>query len=246
MPKVSQPTFRRWLAAAALNWWRRFPSRRRRVKRPSQSNLTFIDKKGLSDGEIEYNPTPIINELRQYVDAWRALPNPTQWQVKPATQRLLQHWRSDQFINQRPFFCQVEAVETMIWLTEVAPGLGARGKKFLNHVEGANEQANPGLLRLAMKMATGSGKTTVMAMLIAWHTINAVRHLNSGQFSRGFLIVTSGITIKDRRHAASNRCFNEWRSIIRSFPEAQSISVKPEGKSNFGSLKERPKYGILR
>ena len=49
-----------------------------------------------------------------------------------------------------------------------------------------------------MKMATGSGKTTVMAMLIAWHTINAVRHANSGQFSRGFLIVAPGITIKDR------------------------------------------------
>jgi Type III restriction enzyme, res subunit len=47
------------------------------------------------------------------------------------------------------------------------------------HIRGANEQANPELVRLAMKMATGSGKTTVMAMLIAWHTLNAVRHPNS-------------------------------------------------------------------
>ncbi len=100
--------------------------------------------------------------------------------VTPATQRLLQHWRTHEFrVHQRPFFCQVEAVETMIWLTEVAPTLGPRGKKFLDHVEGANAQANPELLRLAMKMATGSGKTTVMAMLIAWHTVNAVRHPNS-------------------------------------------------------------------
>jgi type III restriction enzyme len=86
----------------------------------------------------------------------------------------------------------------MIWLTEVAPAMGARSKKFFDHVEGANAQANPELLRLAMKMATGSGKTTVMAMLIAWQTVNAVRHPNSKRFSLGFLVVTPGITIKDR------------------------------------------------
>ena len=96
------------------------PKPKKTGKTSGQWDLTLTAKKGLSDGEIEYNPTPIINEIRQYVDAWRALPNPAQWQVKPPTQRLLQHWRSDQFANQRPFFCQVEAVETMIWLTEVA------------------------------------------------------------------------------------------------------------------------------
>ena len=62
----------------------------------------------------------------------------------------------------------------------------------------ANEEANPGLSRLALKLATGAGKTTVMAMLIAWQTINAVRRPNSRRFTRGFLIVTPGITIKDR------------------------------------------------
>ena len=67
----------------------------------------------------------------------------------------------------RPFFCQVEAVETAIWLTEVAPTLGKAGRAFLEHLDKANEQANPGLARLALKLATGAGKTTVMAMLIA-------------------------------------------------------------------------------
>jgi type III restriction enzyme len=98
----------------------------------------------------------------------------------------------------RPFFCQIEAVETAIWLTEVAPKLGPRVGKFWAHLKGANEQANPELLRLALKLATGAGKTTVMAMLIAWQTVNAVRHPNSKQFSRGFLLVAPGITIKDR------------------------------------------------
>ncbi len=128
----------------------------------------------------------------------RDLPNPEQWQVTPETARLLQHWRHHSFQSVRPFFCQVEAVETAIWLAEVAPKLGARAATFLEHTRGANAQANPELLRTALKLATGAGKTTVMAMLIAWQTVNAVRHSNSRLFSRGFLIVTPGITIRDR------------------------------------------------
>jgi type III restriction enzyme len=73
-----------------------------------------------------------------------------------------------------------------------------RYAKFWEHIRGANEQANPELLRIAMKMATGSGKTTVMAMLIGWQTVNAVRSPTSNLFSRGFLIITPGITIRDR------------------------------------------------
>src|SRR5687768_4397013 len=53
-------------------------------------------------------------------------------------------------------------------------------------------------MRLALKLATGAGKTTVMAMLIAWQTVNAVRHPGSKHFTRGFLVCTPGLTIKDR------------------------------------------------
>lgn len=53
-------------------------------------------------------------------------------------------------------------------------------------------------MRLALKLATGAGKTTVMAMLIAWQTINAVRRRGSKKFTRGFLVVAPGITIRDR------------------------------------------------
>ena len=139
----------------------------------------------------------MINAVRQQVDQWRSLPHPNQWQVTPETARLLQHWRQHQFSNIRPFFCQVEAVETAIWLTEVAPNTG-RGKAFLEHLANANHDANPELMRLALKLATGAGKTTVMAMLIAWQTINAVRRPNSKTFTRGFLIVAPGLTIRDR------------------------------------------------
>src|SRR5206468_830938 len=129
-------------------------------------------------------------------DQWRALP-PNQWQVTPETARLLQHWRHHDFGSIRPFFCQVEAVETAIWLTEVAPQSG-KAEKILKHLTNANNDANPELMRLALKLATGAGKTTVMAMLIAWQTINAVRRPQSSRFSRGFLVVAPGLTIKDR------------------------------------------------
>ena len=163
-----------------------------------QKSMVFADKAGISSEKQAYNPTYIINELRSHVEEWRKISNPEQWQVTPETARLLKHWRQHDFQNVRPFFCQIEAVETAIWLTEVAPKREAWKKRFWNHIENGNAQANPELLRLALKLATGAGKTTVMAMLIAWQTVNAVRRPNSKRFSRGFLIVTPGITIKDR------------------------------------------------
>ena len=67
-------------------------------------------------------------------------------------------------------------METLIWLTEVAPRLGAADRRVLDRLADVNNEANPELLRIALKLATGAGKTTVMAMIIAWQTINAVRH----------------------------------------------------------------------
>ena len=75
---------------------------------------------------------------------------------------------------------------------------GRLGRRLLERLANANNDANPELSRLALKLATGAGKTTVMAMIIAWQTINAVRHPNSRRFTRGFLVVAPGITIKDR------------------------------------------------
>jgi len=174
------------------------PKPRKRKDTALQKQLLFDEGLGLSTDEQLYDPTSVINELRSHVDQWRKLPNSRDWRVTPETARLLQHWRHHRFQGIRPFFCQVEAVETAIWLTEVAPTMGATGKRFLEHLADANAAANPELLRLALKLATGAGKTTVMAMLIAWQTINAVRRPNSKKFTRGFLVVAPGITIRDR------------------------------------------------
>lgn len=174
------------------------PKPKKRSKKAIQEAIPFDEGKGLSTREQGYEHANVINALREKVAHWRNIENPKDWRVTPETERLLQHWRSHPFTGQRPFFCQVEAVETAIWLTEVAPSLGKEGAQFIDHLKAANDSANPGLDRLALKLATGAGKTTVMAMLIAWQTINAVRRPQSKRFTRGFLIVAPGITIRDR------------------------------------------------
>ena len=174
------------------------PKPRKQKGSTKQESLLFAEGLGLSTREQRYDHTAIINGVRAEVDRWRALTNPNHWRVSPETARLLQHWRHHNFGGVRPFFCQIEAVETAIWLTEVAPQLGKSGERFLEHLASANQEANPGLMRLALKLATGAGKTTVMAMLIAWQTVNAVRRPQSKRYTRGFLIVAPGLTIKDR------------------------------------------------
>ena len=172
--------------------------KKRKGSSEEQAALVFDEGEGLSTKEQQYEHTAIINGVRREVDRWRNIPDPIHWQVTPETARLLQHWRHHRFNDIKPFFCQVEAIETAIWLAEVAPRAGREGKRFLDHLANANNEANPDLSRLALKLATGAGKTTVMAMLIAWQTINAVRRPQSHKFTRGFLVVTPGITIKDR------------------------------------------------
>jgi type III restriction enzyme len=174
------------------------PKPRKHKRAEGQTSLVFDEGKGLSTEAQQYDPKSTINNLRNHVDRWRKLPDSNTWNVTPETARLLQHWRHHKFSGVRPFFCQIEAVETIIWLTEVAPKIGKPGKDFMEHLAACNEQYNPELMRLALKLATGAGKTTVMAMIIAWQTINAVRRPSSKNFTRGFLVVAPGLTIRDR------------------------------------------------
>ncbi|MDP3488742.1 MAG: DEAD/DEAH box helicase family protein [Phenylobacterium sp.] len=168
------------------------PAARNRGRRAREADL-FGEQ---DEADLAYTLT-IINEIRSHVASWRQLKNPADWGVTPVTQRLLTYWRKHDFATVRPFFCQVEAVETAIWLTEVAPKQRQYARCW-EHIRSANQANNPELIRIALKLATGAGKTTVMAMLIAWQTLNAVRSGDASKFSRAFLIVTPGITIRDR------------------------------------------------
>jgi type III restriction enzyme len=117
------------------------PNPKKRKNISTQQSIVFDEGLGLSTKDQQYDTTSNINLIRGYVDTWRLLPNPNQWQVTPETARLLQHWRNYTFSGIRPFFCQVEAVETLIWLTEVAP-LSKSGKNMLSRLGTANLNAN--------------------------------------------------------------------------------------------------------
>ena len=99
------------------------------------------------------------------------------------------------------FFCQVEAVETAIYLAEAATKYGDAW--ITTELQRFAEDANPGLFRVALKMASGSGKTVVMGMLIAWQTLNKLANPQDARFSDSFLIVTPGITIRDPQIVAA-------------------------------------------
>ncbi len=133
-----------------------------------------------------------INQVRGRVALWR---KGGYQGITRVTARLLEYWkRSDR--ERRLFFCQIEALETAIYLTEVAERYGDAW--IVETIRRGNQDANPGLFRIAFKMATGSGKTAVMAMLIAWHTLNKIANPQDSRFADAFLVVTPGITIRDR------------------------------------------------
>ena len=111
-------------------------------KAAAQQGFVFDEGKGLSTKEQQYDPPRSSTRSAATSTHGARLPNPSQWQVTPETARLLQHWRHHKFSGVRPFFCQVEAVETAIWLTEVAPQ-SKSGKRLLDHLAAANKDANP-------------------------------------------------------------------------------------------------------
>jgi type III restriction enzyme len=134
----------------------------------------------------------LVNDIRDRVAKWRKGGHVG---VTPTTARLIEYW-TDPTREKRLFFCQIEALETVIYLAEVASKYGDAWIE--NAVREANDTSNPGLPRAAFKMATGSGKTVVMAMIIAWHTLNKRANAKDARFSDTFLVVSPGITIRDR------------------------------------------------
>ncbi len=159
-----------------------------RAKKKNPKQLSF-ETEWTSD-RLQENQ--FINQVRERVAKWRKGGYPGTTRVSA---RLLEYWKRPER-ERRLFFCQVEALETAIYLTEVA---GKYGDAWIeNAIQRANAEANPLLYRMAFKMATGSGKTLVMAMLIAWQTLNKLANTQDARFADAFLIVAPGITIKDR------------------------------------------------
>lgn len=129
---------------------------------------------------------PVVNRIRERVATWRAAGHPA---VTGTTKRLLEHWRDPERQEQRFFFCQLEAIETLIWLAE-APAAERQGIE----VEGDGGA----FARLCVKLATGAGKTVVMAMAIAWHVLNKVADPQDKRFAKHVLVVAPGLTVRSR------------------------------------------------
>ena len=133
---------------------------------------------------------PRVDDIRQRVKAWRAAGYPGATEI---TRELLRHWRDEDGSSRRPYrfyFCQLEAAETLIWHVEAAP-------EFRQGVQIPGD-GGP-FERLCCKMATGTGKTTVMAMAITWQVLNALTYpKRTKHFSRAVLVVAPGLTVKDR------------------------------------------------
>ena len=127
-----------------------------------------------------------MNAIRPRVKAWREAGYSG---VTGITKRLLEHWNNPEERDKRFFFCQLEAIETLIWLAE-APASEKVG--IVIPSDGGAFQ------RVCSKMATGSGKTIVMAMLIAWHVLNKVTYPQDARFSKNIFIVAPGLTVKSR------------------------------------------------
>lgn len=157
-------------------------------KKGGQVQLSF-DTEWTQD---RVNENKFINRVRERVKMWR---QGGYLGVTKITSRLLEYWINPER-ERKLFFCQIEALETFIYITEVAKKYGDAWIE--NDLHNANEGANPLLFRVACKMATGSGKTVVMAMLIAWHALNKFSNPQDARSSDTFLIVTPGITIRDR------------------------------------------------
>lgn len=129
---------------------------------------------------------PLVNRIRCRVDDWREKGYPG---ITGVTKKLLEHWRDDEQREFPFFFCQLEAIETLIWLLE-APAADQVGVDI------------PGdggaFRRLCCKLATGTGKTVVMAMLIAWQVINRATYTSDSRFSQNILVIAPNLTVRER------------------------------------------------
>ena len=160
--------------------------RRVEGRRPAGYVVASGDSKAFDDPGI-FVEIPLVNQIRPRVKAWREAGYPG---VTSITKRLLDHWRDpEEFDRRRFFFCQLEAVETLIWLTE-APAAERVGIEIPG--DGGD------FVRQCCKMATGSGKTIVMAMVISWHILNKVANPQDARFSKNVLVIAPGLTVKKR------------------------------------------------
>src|SRR6267378_2246264 len=171
--------------------WRYYRETRLFTREPERRKAGYIraseSSRSFDDPGI-FVELPLVNQIRPRIKAWREADYPGATGI---TKRLLQHWRDPEQrdSNRRFFFCQLEAIETLMWLTQSPASVRVRIEIPSDH--------GP-FTRLCCKMATGSGKTILMAMLIAWQVLNKVTYPQDKRFSKNILLIAPGLTVKSR------------------------------------------------
>src|SRR5437899_5355838 len=159
---------------------------------PQRAQLSLVELNEFAAREYGKH---LVNVLRQEIRTWRnaGYPNTTRM-----TRELLHFWfkNKERDFTQSLFFAQQEAIETAIYLNEVAEKSNV-GQRILSDLQKAQIET-AGLPRVAFKMATGTGKTVVMGALLVYHFFNRQEYRGDTRFADNFLIVAPGITIRDR------------------------------------------------
>jgi type III restriction enzyme len=174
-------------------------------RRPAGYVIASESSRSFDDPGI-FKEIPLVNLIRPRVRAWREAGYPG---VTGITKRLLDHWQNlEERDHRRFFFCQLEAIETLIWLAEAPPS---------EKVGIDIPQIGNAFPRLCSKMATGSGKTIVMAMVVAWQVLNKVTNPQDARFSKNVLVIAPGLTVRNRlavlMPAASGNYYQEFNIV---------------------------------
>src|SRR5262249_3987219 len=200
-------------------------------------------KPGLFDEvEEEKADSSDINRIRQLVKLWRDQGWPD---ITPVTRALLDHWHAEDRFR-RLFFCQLEALETLIFITEVAKQTKYGHDWIEKYLREKAEEAGTDLFRVACKMATGSGKTVVMSMLVAWQVLNKRRYPQDKRFTDAFLFGAPGITIRDRlRVLLPSDPNNYYEALdIVPFEHRRDLNTARVAVTNFHSFKCRERQAL--
>lgn len=180
-----------------------------------------------------------INALRDVVEEWRA---GGYVGATPTTRSLLEHWTHPDRLP-RLYWAQLEALETLIYLHEIAPT--AQLNAILEEIDCANREHNDMLPRIASKMATGTGKTVVMAMIVAWQACNSRQ--DHAKFSNQFVVLTPGIIIRDRLQELLPRSVNNVYDQMDLVPYTLKQALKSARVkiANYQSFRHRDTFAQL-
>lgn len=174
----------------AHHWEYDFENRTFREKKAGRRPAGYVVSGSGSGDTGVFVPIPLVNEIRRRVKEWREKKYKG---VTGTTRTLLEHWHSDSekaARENRFFFCQLDAIETLIRLVE-APETERTGIEIIGDGGGL-------FTRICTKLCTGGGKTAVMAMLIAWQVCNKAAYRQDPRFSRYVLVIAPNLTVKSR------------------------------------------------